>query len=404
MDPHPILTDRRRANRDANIAEFEQRSTWLATRPLALFVELTQNCNLACPSCRSATKYRADWNMSPEVFDRAAELFDTALLVDLRGWGESVMLKTFPAAVDRVLDAGARLRVVTNGQVDRPPVWDRMMAADSLVVLSCDGASPELFATLRAGGTLERLERTARSVTSLRDEHGASREAVSLYTVVSRPNLHELPGIVGLADRLGVRHVTFGPIQIGDDHPWSLTHDVDATRRALDAATDAARAAGVTLQLASSLDASLNLGDDVKSMCMHPWSYAYISHEGRVGFCDHLIGQPAFTFGSLLETPFDDIWNAPGFERLRASHAAAAIPDEFSPCRWCYKRRYVDFEHVTHPSYAAKLVTSETRARLWAHQQPACGGGASFLGDHQVVTEASRTLLPLAVVGRGAPT
>jgi radical SAM protein with 4Fe4S-binding SPASM domain len=391
----PVMTATRRANQELNIAEFQERRTELASRPLALFVELTRNCNLKCPSCRSAGPFLPEWNMSDEVFRTVAdELFDSALLVDLRGYGESTILKNFPRAAHRVMDSGARLRLVTNGQVNKPELWDRMMAEHAVVVLSCDAASDDLFATLRAGGTLARLRETASTLVHHRDAHGAPRDLLSLYVVVSRPNLHELADIVTLADDLGIAQVSLAPIQIGTDHPWHLGHDVATVARSLDAATDRGRELGVRVQLASSLDESLNLDDDIKKMCMHPWAYAYISHEGRVGFCDHLIGLAKYTFGSLTEEPFMDIWNSERFQRLRRQHAEQDLRDEFSPCRWCYKRRYVDFEHLVHPSYGDHLVNTETRARLWTGQDaPACG--SSFLGADQAETPASRRVLPI---------
>ncbi len=133
------MTERRKKNQQRNIGEFARQCTELESRPLTLLVELTQNCNLNCPSCRSQGPYRREWNMKPEVFDRAAEeLFDDAMIVDLRGWGESLVYPRFAAMAERVLDSGAQLRIVTNGQVDKPDLWDRMMSCGSLVSISCD--------------------------------------------------------------------------------------------------------------------------------------------------------------------------------------------------------------------------------------------------------------------------
>jgi MoaA/NifB/PqqE/SkfB family radical SAM enzyme len=394
---HPVMTPARTANQRQNIEEFDQRRTRLSSRPLALFVELTQNCNLRCASCRSATTFRADWNMTDALFERVAdELFSTALLVDLRGWGESTILKGFPRAADRVLDSGARLRLVTNGQVNLPRVWDRMMATGSLLVLSCDAATPGLFSTLRTGGTLQRLTATAREAVALRERHGAREDLISLYVVVSRPNLGELAGIVELAASLGVRRVSLGPIQIGRDHPWNLRHDLDGVRQALDAAAERARLLDVQLHLASAMDVTLALDDGLTSLCTHPWAYAYISHGGGVGFCDHLIGMEKYTFGLLRDLTFEEIWNGEGFQNLRERHVGQALGERFSACRWCYRQRYVDFEHLTHPALAQHVVSTATRTRLWADGGTGCAA-TSFLGADQAETPHSHQLIPLTV-------
>lgn len=199
-------TPERRRNRALNAAEFRASRTELDSRPLALFVELTQNCNLECPMCRSAQRYDARFNLSLDTFrDLAAELFPTAHVVDLRGWGESMMLPWFAEVVDIALEHRPQLRLVTNGQVNRAPVWDTLMAAHALVVVSCDAATPELFRRLRGGGRLPRLVETVRELVRARDRHGAPERNVELLTVVSRDNLAELPAIVQLAADLGVR-------------------------------------------------------------------------------------------------------------------------------------------------------------------------------------------------------
>lgn len=74
--------------------------------------------------CRFGEKYDPALNMDEQMSDRlAAELFPYAHLVDLRGWGESTMLSRFGDMVLRALEHRVRIRVVTNGQINRPAVW-----------------------------------------------------------------------------------------------------------------------------------------------------------------------------------------------------------------------------------------------------------------------------------------
>jgi len=361
----PVMTDLRVSNQRRNIEEFASRSATVESKPLIVFLELTQNCNLSCPMCRSAGKYIPDWNMTPELYERVMEeLFATALIVDLRGWGESTIVRGFSRYVSDALATGVRLRLVTNGQVNRPDVWEQMMSADSIIAISCDAADEELFATLRAGGTVSRLRKTAAAIVAERDRQGAPRESVSLTVAVSRPNLADLPNILAMAAELGITQVTLFPIQIELTHPWHLRGDLEGTRQALDAVQSTAVDRGIEVTLGAAMDPALTFDDDVKSLCMHPWAYCYVSYDGRVGFCDHLIGNPQYTLGSLRSTPFTDIWNGEDFRRLREAHLQHDIPDRFFPCRWCYKQRYIDFEFLAHPSYAEHVVSTSTRPKL----------------------------------------
>ncbi|KPI18401.1 Radical SAM domain protein [Actinobacteria bacterium OK074] len=367
------LTPLRVNNQRLNIEEYERGATKLKSRPLAVFIELTQNCNLRCPMCRFGEKYDPALNLDDATFDRLVEeLFPTAHVVDLRGWGESTMLPRFGEFVARALEHRVQLRLVTNGQVNRRPVWDMMMRAHALVTVSCDAASPELFAKLRAGGTIERLVRTVETLVEARDRHGAPRENVCLNVVSSIDNLGELADIVRLAARLGVSLVSIHPIVTSLDDPAHLRNDLPRAQQAYEEAAQVGREEGVVVQLGAAPDPSLALPDMIRRpACMHPWSYAYVRYNGQVGFCDHLIGGDSdYTFGSLAENGFEDIWNGPQWQGLRAAHVSGDIPEDYMPCRWTYAQRYIDFEHLLHPGRASGLVTSETHQEVTLRRDP----------------------------------
>ena len=358
-------TDVRQANRALNNLEFERRSVVLESQPLALFLELTKNCNLHCPMCRPRQKFEPRLNMPFELYERIAdELFRTAIMVDLRGWGESALLKDFDAFIKLAASYRPQLRLVTNAQIDRKAVWDLLMEAHAIVAVSCDAATKDLFAKLRAGGTLTRLTRCVTSLVASRNEHGAPRENVIMTSVTSPHNLHELADIVTLAARLDLPKVIFFPVQ-GNHGTWALDSSDDEIAAAYEHAFARGRSEGVVVQLGAAPSEGLALPDLVKPVpCMHPWSYAYIDYRGRVGFCDHLIGESRYVFDSLTERSFRDIWNGPDFQQLRTAHSSADVSDRFSDCRWCYKQRYVDFEDRFHGIYGPRRVATDARPVL----------------------------------------
>ncbi|MFI6130825.1 SPASM domain-containing protein [Micromonospora sp. NPDC051141] len=371
QDTTPQLTDLRRENQRLNREEFARREPRLASRPVTLFVELTQNCNLKCPMCRSGEKYRPEYNLSIDRYHQLAEeLFPYANVVDLRGWGESTMLPYFSELVDVAVSYRPQLRLVTNGQVNRIPTWEKLMRAHATISLSCDAADSDLFRLLRGGGRVQKLLQTAATLVEMREAYGAPERNLEFITIVSRDNLHDLPAIVSMAAGVGVRHVTFFPLQAPADDPGHLRHDLEATKNAYLAATARARDEGVVLRLGAAPDSNLAIPGMVKTHpCMHPWSYAYVDYAGRVGFCDHLIGNQKYTLGSLQEQSFEEIWNGDEWVRLRNEHAAAEISDRFSPCRWCFKNRYVDFEDRLHPDYVSRVVSSELDGDLVVERQ-----------------------------------
>jgi MoaA/NifB/PqqE/SkfB family radical SAM enzyme len=356
----------REANRALNITEFENGIIELESMPLAIFMELTQNCNLKCPYCRSAGKYRRELDMPIDLFRRiAAELFPTTTLVDLRGWGESTILKSFPEIISITADYGPKIRLVTNGMNPNEHIWDHLMALKSMIVISCDAADPELFSLLRTGGNLDQLKKTTKTIVRYRDHYGVPEDHVYFTAVVSRPNIEHLPELIEMAYDLGLPKVILFPVGRKPSHPWHLRHDIDQTRRGLIAAHERANKLGITLQLGSALDDALRLVSDVRTKCMHPWTYSLVDYAGRVGYCDLLLSREEQTFGSLYEKSFKEIWNGDDFKALRQAHVQRNLPDRFSACRWCFTMRYVDFEQYIHPSYQAGVVSNKTRIQLY---------------------------------------
>ncbi|WP_239374320.1 hypothetical protein [Frankia sp. Cj5] len=103
------------------MAEYESGAEVLTCRPLVVFLELTRDCNLHCAMCRSSSDSFRGMNMPRDILlEIAEELFPSAALVDLRGWGESTLLRDFGWNVEKALSYGTRLRLVTNALSLRP--------------------------------------------------------------------------------------------------------------------------------------------------------------------------------------------------------------------------------------------------------------------------------------------
>ena len=357
----------RAANRDLNIAEFEDREVVLKSLPRAIFVELTENCNLHCPYCRSGrgNGYTPSLDMPHELFHRLAEeLFPTAELIDLRGWGESTILPSFLSFVDIAASYGAQLRLVTNGMNPEPVIWKRLMAYRSILVISCDTADPNLFRKIRRGGNLETLTKTITTIVKYRDRYRVPNENVYLTCVVSSRNVEQLSELITFANECGLRKVILFPIMIKASHPWNLRNCIESARKGLISAIETANALEMTLQLGAAFHESFRLLDDIKKICVNPWSYALIDYAGRVGYCDHLIGDPRYTLGSMKDSSFKKIWNNKHFIKLRNSHAKGRFPLRHKKCKWCYKMRYVDFEHFLFPKFHQGVVSNQTRPFL----------------------------------------
>ncbi|MFF5185763.1 radical SAM protein [Streptomyces sp. NPDC000345] len=352
--------DRRDRNRQLNTEEFERGATVLKSRPRVLFVELTENCNLSCPMCRSNSKFDKAKNMSRELFERvASELFDTAEIVDLRGWGESTILRDFPDYVDRTLAYGCRLRIVTNLTVPNEELWRKLMRHKALIAVSLDAAEQSTLSVLRRGAKLDVILRNLEILADEGRACGTGTDNVHLNVVVQPAALGELREIVRLAGRLGFR-VHLNPLSAGHDDPDNLRFHRQELAAALRETAELAEAENVDVRLAAALDELWALPQHAAHTCTHPWMYCYVNYRGMVGFCDHLIGDPGdrYLLGDLRTHSFEEIWNGDAYRQLRAEHVRweQGISARFEECNWCYRNRYTDFEQETYPPYESHTV------------------------------------------------
>lgn len=351
---------RREANRALNLLEYRGGADRLASLPQYVLVELTQGCNLACPMCRPEKLSLKGRTMPLALFDRIADtVFETAQMVDLRGWGESLLLPHVDYCISRAAEAGAEIRFVTNLAMRAPPV-DLLASFGCRVAVSIDTVEPGLYGVLRRGGRFERMRENLTALVAAYRTRDVPLDRIVLNTTVTAPGIAGLAEVVDFAAGLGISEVRLSEVFAAPDSALSLAGrdaEVDASLRA---AARRAEALSVRLVAASRLG-SMPLKEEGGAACLHPWSYVLFAHDGGVGFCDHLNGPDGeeYILASLHDVPFDEIWNGPAWRELRREHLGARRKSaaNFAECAWCYKHRFVDFENAFLPEHGQTLVT-----------------------------------------------
>jgi MoaA/NifB/PqqE/SkfB family radical SAM enzyme len=357
----PARVDLRETNNWILEREIANGITTMRGVPNILFLELTRRCNLACSMCRPGMMKERTLDMSEAVLRRIEEdLLPTARVVDLRGWGESLVRRDFLSIVERLAQPGVQLRVLSNGTIPKPEIWQNLMRHRAWVGISVDATENGLLKELR-GARIEPIEKSLRSLVHWRDVYGNHAKNVYLTVTVSTRNLDNLEQLLSWAHQLGVKRVHMIPIHLAPSNPRSLGHREAAIPPVFDRLHAMANGYGMTLQLGGAMTTALALKDRLLDRCIHPWMYTYITYAGDVGFCDHLIGRDYLTSGNILDRPFEEIWNSPPLVTLRADHLAKREDHPYHEhCTWCFRNRYADFEHEIRPELSSILVTNSS--------------------------------------------
>ena len=343
-----------------------------APGPIAVFVELTRGCNLCCPMCRQERASYSTTTMSASLFSRVAEqLFPTAAMVDLRGWGESLLLREFPSRALTVREHGCMLRIVTNLSFRNDVALRALAESNATVSVSLDSTDREALRQVRGGAELGLITANLASLRAYYRDSGSDFNRVYIGATVQRQTIGHMSGVVQAAAEQGIRSVAFFPRQNqGDIHPLDdderlrLLHDIEACHRV-------AERACVNVRIGAKLWHGMR--DNLPPFdfaCVKPWSYCFVDYQGTVGFCDFLMG-PGWEqhgIGSLIDQEFQELWNGRRWTEVRRRHLEGSLhtwPVTRS-CEWCYTNRYVDFEDSVDARYAPRVLTPA--AMLSAHQ------------------------------------
>ena len=349
-------------NSALNLAEYRSGMERLNSKPQYVMVELTQGCNLSCPMCRPETLPYKGRTMSLDLFEKIADsVFATAAMIDLRGWGESLLLPHIDYCVERAVRSGAEVRFVTNLTMKAPP-FDLLAGAACHVAVSVDAVDHETYAMLRRGADFDRLKSNLEALVKAYRLHGAPADRIVLTCTVTKPGLASLPDLAAFAIEMGVPEVRLFEVFAEKGSALSLSGADEEVDAALVAMRESVRDKAIKIVIGSRLG-TMPLRNVGEAACLHPWAYILFAYDGGVGFCDHLNGPDGadYILGSLHESNLEDIWNGPAWRQLRREHLGErrSNADNFRECAWCYKHRLVDFEHMFSPDMSQTLLTSK---------------------------------------------
>jgi len=202
-------------NRKAQLLKLLTGDGSIQVMPTALELQNTAFCNLSCPFCEShgTEKLRQQNNrikMNQELLYRLAdEGLPYAKSYSLTVSGEPLASPGFYKILSDLSKYGTKLRCTTNGTLLKGKVLPAFILGSEAINISLDGASKETFERLRLGAkyeeVLENVYLFSRVVSSIPSH---LRPVVSFALTIMGSTLEELPGMIYMAHKTGVRVVT----------------------------------------------------------------------------------------------------------------------------------------------------------------------------------------------------
>jgi MoaA/NifB/PqqE/SkfB family radical SAM enzyme len=326
-----------------------------AQRPVCLYLEVTNRCNLLCTTCpRTYAELEPPADMSWELFTRIVDQVPDLARAVLHGVGEPMLVKSLPRMVRHLKDRGTYVLFNTNGTVLNEKNGRALIAAglDELRV-SLDASTPESYIKVRGKDYFRRIVRNVQAFRTLQEREGHSRPRVSAWLTGLRETIAELPAFVRLAADIGVKEVYLQRLVFFDQETVGLARPDQALFErmsgeeadALQEAEALARSLGLTFSAsgaASEPGSSLarKRDDSPWSLCRRPWTVMYFTANGRAlpcciaPFSQH--GYANYTLGDATQETLREIWNGARYQFFREGLLSNMPPTACANCglRW----------------------------------------------------------------------
>lgn len=333
-------------NVQVNTLEFEKKELVLNSYPQKLFVEITRNCNLKCTMCSNKNlKYNPSYNMPFDLFKKMAdELFPHARDIDLRGFGESTIHPEFEKFLDYALKFDCSFGLVTNLAIKKDSLWKKLVEKNLWLAISIDGATKNTFENIRKGSRFETIMHNLSIIQKTRDENNIDPWKIYFIVTLQKNNIGEVEQIIKLADEFRIKRIELNPVQLPFFNYNKLEFHKKKTEENLEKAFKFAKSKGISILFHGSLGTGKteqkteHRVDKIKR-CKNPWNHLYISYDGKIGPCNHLMSIP-LVLGDLNKGSFRQEWNNKAFQRFRKYNDTKL---RYRACNWCYKNRYDHF-------------------------------------------------------------
>lgn len=302
--------------------------------PLSIDIEPTNYCNLNCPHCQRTYWSKKNVNLDVNSFQRILDQFPHLSAVKLQGVGEPLLNNQLISMLKLGEKRGISMSFFSNGTVCNEKIAEQLLQLkDTQIIFSIDAATAEVFEKIRVGGDFEKILSNIKNLIQLRGNK--NQPQVSIWTVITKENIHEIPDIVRLAKELRVDWITlqtflsdWGKEDVkGHTDPIRVSVKSDRFIIVLKESQRIARENQVDLRIYYGNFLSK------KEKCYWPWTSAFIACNGDVVPCCVLSDSDTIKMGNVFEKDFSEIWKSKKYQDFRDRIRTHNLPDF---CKNCY--------------------------------------------------------------------
>jgi radical SAM protein with 4Fe4S-binding SPASM domain len=297
-----------------NMWEIKLKKTRLLSRPVTITLEPTLACNSNCIMCnrnynRMETK-EAEGFLSWDTFNKIKPYFKYARSVLFGGFGEALLHPDYLAMLKEIKKSGTFVFFYTNGIAMKEDIGKKLVDIGmDRICISMGGASRGTYKKIRGTDSFEQVVENIKHIRDYKKKTGRKTPALFFNVVAMNSILHELEGLVELANELGVVNISMpNMVAQGDEmKSESIWLNIEKAKSAFEKAARLANKYNIEF-----IPPSLN--DQEKSDCSALFKVLAVNWDGTVMSC----ALERFIIGNFKESSPEEIWNSKGMVGLRS--------------------------------------------------------------------------------------
>ncbi len=318
--------------------------------PQFVQIEPVGQCNLACKMCPVVLREeKPPAFMSFEAFCRLLDQFPALTELHLQGLGEPLLHPRFFDMVRYAVRRGVEVSTNTNLTALSPRRAEECVTSGlARLHVSLDAAEADAYEYIRVGARFSKVLRNLGWLNEAKERLHAALPEIRLVAVAMRRNLEQLPDLVRLAHRYGVRSLAvqhlahdfseaslphkYRPMRRFVDDQTLATEDPARVQHWFDEARAAAAALGVELRLPNASLEPRPTSARGRERCDWPWRGSYIAYSGEAMPCCMVATPDRKNFGSMTREGVARIWNNDAYRQFREQLESGEPPEV---CRGC---------------------------------------------------------------------
>ena len=288
--------------------------------PPCLFVEVTNRCNLTCPTCPLGTDMAYNgYNKADITFEQFKKVIDqipSLVYVTLQGVGEPLLNKDIMKMIKYCSDRGISTYINTNGTIlTETKSYELLESGISNLSISINSFDEKVFAETRSGASIKKIAENVKRFIEIKKQKELKKPIVSFRAILMKETEPHMEDLILKSDELGidVLYIQLFMSSVADKNLCESSLTKEEIERFLEKLEDWKKQVKMEIITESFGKSSNNIGQ-----CKLPWFSPNVTAEGFVTPCCTISNPSILNMGSIFETSFEEIWNSPKFVEFRA--------------------------------------------------------------------------------------